>query len=190
MNIKSKICILLYILFLSCSSDKVSNISKYPIITSIKELSNNYDINLDRSGDYETCTTTKYLDGSFELDYEYDLTDTYDFDPLFYSITIESQPTAKDAKDIFRFGKKTILTVNDLSGFGIEEVNSIPIIGDEYYYALRTLEGENNGFLFMIRRQNIVYTLITSGLYSTDHSIITDLVLPDIENLSDFKLID
>ena len=129
-----------------------------------------------------------YFDGSYELEYEYDFIKTNEFDPLFYSITIEREVSLKEAEDLYRFGKKTILTVNNMAGFERVEIDSVPISGDSYYYALRYVDGRPNGVLFMLRRGKAIYTLITSGLYSTDHSLITDLILPDIKNLEKLNL--
>ena len=188
MRINIYIIIFLVISILSCTTDEKVNVSDYPIVTTIGELTNYYELNLDRTGVYEKCVATKYLDGSSELEYEYDLVDTEEFDPLFYSITIESELTIEDAIDIYEFGKTTILTANDLIGFGRIEIDSIDFPGDANYYAIRTLEGEPNGLLFMTRQDKSIYTMIVSGLYSEDHSILTDLVFPEIEKLSEFSL--
>ncbi len=43
---------------------------------------------------------------------------------------------------------------------------------------------------FVVRKKNILYTLIMTGFYTNDHSLVTSLIEPDIKNLEDFKIIE
>ena len=62
--------------------------------------------------------------------------------------------------------------------------------GDENYYAIREKNGKPVGMIFMTLLNNKVYTLIMAGLYSSDHSLITDLVIPRLEHIDDFQIAD
>lgn len=172
----------------SCTSDNDVDISKYPIITTATQLSESYDVSLDLSGNYEKSTITKYIDGSIELEYTYDLLETDEYDPLFYSITITKEPTVKDAIETYRLTKGAVNLVSNSFNQGTIKVDTLELPGDENYYAIRTYDGEQNGVLFTIRKGRFIYDLITSGIYTDDHSLIIDLIIPEIENLVDFKL--
>jgi len=60
--------------------------------------------------------------------------------------------------------------------------------GDENYYALRLKEGNPVGMIFTGRLKNKVYTIIMAGLYSSDHSLMTDLVLPKLQSIDSFQI--
>jgi len=180
--------LILLIFIISCTSDNDVDISKYPIITTVTELSKSYDVSLDLSGNYEKSTITKYIDGSYELEYTYDLLETDEFDPLFYSITITKERTVKDAIESYHLTKGAVNLVSNSFSQGTIKVDTLELPGDESYYAIRTYNGEQNGVLFTIRKGRFIYDLITSGIYTDDHSLIVDLIIPDIENLVDFKL--
>lgn len=175
-------------LLTACSSNDNIDISKYPMITPVKELAEVYDLRLEESGAYETSALTKYLDGSVELEYSYDLIETQEYDPLFYNITIEKERTVSDAKDMYSLGKGTLNLVGNSFEQGIEEIDSLDLPGDQNYYALRTYEGQPSGMLFKMRKGTVIYTMMISGIYTTDHSLLYDHILPKIEDLESFKI--
>ncbi len=141
--------LLIVMTMISCTTKNDVDISKYPIITTAKEFKEFYNLSLDTSGKYEESNITKYFDGSFELEYIYDLIETEKHDPLFYSITIEKGPTLNDAKQTYIFGKGAVnLVVNSFSQGSIE-IDSLKLPGDESYYSIRTYEGEPNGVFIL-----------------------------------------
>ncbi|WP_298506542.1 hypothetical protein [uncultured Maribacter sp.] len=166
------------------------DISKYPIVTTIKEVSKEYDIQVDLSGKSETSSLTKYLDGSIELEYTYDLIETDFYTPLFYSITITKDKTIKDAKENYKLSNDALGLVVNSFGQGTEEVTNMDLPGDENYYANRTYDGAPNGFLFSMREGVYSYSLIVSGIYMEDNSFIYDVILPEIQNLKDFDVME
>ena len=175
-------------IFYSCTTDNSIDWRKYDVITNVDELSDYYpELNLDRNGNYEKAYLSNYFDGTKELVYEYELLDSENYDPLFYSITIETTNRIKDAKDSFRLTKSALKTGNRIGSMRLEEVE-IELPGDENYYAIRTLNGAPSGLLYISRRGRNVYSLIVSGIYSDDHSIITDLINPEISSLDQFSL--
>ena len=56
--------------------------------------------------------------------------------------------------------------------------------GDENYYALRLKEDIPIGMIFKGRLKNKVYTIIMVGLYPSDHSLMTDLVIPKLQYIN------
>ena len=75
-------------------------------------------------------------------------------------------------------------------GMPCREIENTITWGDENYYAIREKKGNPVGLLFMGRLNNKVYTLIMAGLYSSDHSLITDLVLPKLQHIEGFQIKD
>jgi hypothetical protein len=69
-----------------------------------------------------------------------------------------------------------------------KEIKDTITWGDESYYAQREKDGKPVGLIFTTRLENRVYTVIMAGLYSSDHSLIPDLVLPRLEYISSFEI--
>jgi len=189
-HIKLFLILLIGITITSCTTNNDIDISKYPIISTVKDLTENYDVLLDSTGKYENSSITMWFDGSSSLDYTYELLESEEYDPLFYSITIDLQLTKKDAIQSYTLGKGGFNIGNSLAGHGTIEIDSLDFGADQSYYAIRTIDGDPNGIIFIIRKGKNIYTLIVSGLNFPNHSLISDLVLPRITNLESFKLID
>lgn len=64
------ICSVLFTI--SCSVNKDVDIADYPLVMDVKELSQNYNLNIDTSGKHETTSITKYYEGTVELNYKYE----------------------------------------------------------------------------------------------------------------------
>lgn len=186
---KRTLIILLVVIAVSCSTRNDVDIKDYPIVTTINELSKYYDLKIDNSGKYETTSITKYFDGSYVLEYAYELLESEDYDPLYYSITIEKERTIKDAKEVYFLGIGAVKFVGNSFDQGTIEIDSLQLPGDDSYYALRTLEGEPSGMFYIVRKGTIIYTMMISGIYPSDHSLITDLLTPKITHLEEFEII-
>lgn len=180
---------LLFIFLSSCISENDVDITKYPMVTTASELAQYYELNLELSGNREETSVNKYIDGSFDLEYTYDFTETDRYDPLYYSITITKERSIKDAKQTFSLTNGAISLVSNSFSSDTIEIDTLDLPGDENYYAISTYEGQKHGVLFSMRKGKIVYNLITSGIYTDDHSILLELILPEIENMEHFKRI-
>jgi rRNA maturation protein Rpf1 len=82
---------------------------------------------------------------------------------------------------------KKIFTAMMLFFFCLSNTNTIEGT-DENYYAVREKKGNPAGLIFKDRLNNKVFTLIMTGLYSSDHSLIRDLVIPKLQNIDDFQI--
>ncbi len=172
----------------SCSEKSDINYNKYDIITKVKDISQYYNVKLDTSGNSESCIIRKYLAGAYELNYSYDLRDTEEFAPLYYSISIHNAPTLKDAIEKFNLSEITIKSTNRAIGQRFIRIDTTFHFADQNFYAVRTRADKPVGTFLLLRSENVVYTLITAGLYSKDNSFINFLIVPKIEKLKEFKL--
>ena len=162
--------------------DKI-DYSKYDMFVTAKELSEFYKIQLDTSGKSESSRLWNFSDDSFEIKY------TYNHPDLYYSIDIERELTENEAIDDFILTKNTFLKANKIRGFGISEIDSLKFSFDQSYYAYRIKNNSPHGVFFTVRKNNMIYTLIMSGFYYSDQSLIHSLILPKIKNLEDFEII-
>ena len=185
-----KSLIILVVLAFSCSTRNDIDIKDYPIVTTINELSEYYNLTVDKTGKYETTSITNYFDGSSQLEYTYELLESEKYDPLFYSITIDKERTLKDAKEVYIIGKSAVTIVGNSFNQGTIEIDSLQLPGDDSYYALRTLDGEPNGMFYIVRKETCIYTMMISGIYTSDHSLISDLLNPKLTRLQEFEILE
>lgn len=186
---KLTLFVLAIITLTSCTTQKNIDLGKYPIVTTIKELSEYYDLKIDTTGIYETANIVKYFDGSFELEYSYELLESENYDPLYYSLTFQKETSIKDAKQSFSISKGTLNLVGNSFEQGTIEIDTLKLPGDDSYYGMRTFNGEPNGMFYITRKGKSVCTMMLSGMYTTDHSLINDLLIPKNQNLEKLKII-
>jgi hypothetical protein len=188
--------ILISIIFLLfCLSDSYAFLSKtkeidpdeYLFLLIAKDLQI-YNLELDLSGASEKAYRKKWINGAYDIKYEYDRRDSDNFHPLFFSAKLEIDKSIAKAKETYRDGLKVITKMSSVAGMPCREIKNIIQWGDENYYALRLKEGNPVGMIFSGRLKNKVYTIIMAGLYSSDHSLLTDLVIPKLQSIDSFQI--
>jgi hypothetical protein len=183
------------VLFFFCLSSANAFLSRtkeidpqdYPFLLLAKDLQI-YNIKLDLSGSAEKARLKKWINGVYDIKYEYDRRDSDDFHTLFFSVKLEIEKNKKEAKETYREGLAVITKTSSVVGMPCREIKNTIQWGDENYYAVREKNGNPVGLIFKGRLNNKVYTIIMAGLYSSDHSLITDLVIPKLENIDDFQI--
>ena len=159
----------------------------YPFLLLAKDLQI-YNIKLDLSGSAEKARLKKWINGVYDIKYEYDRRDSNEFNALFFSVKLEIEKNKKGAIETYREGLAVVTKTSAAVGMPCREIKNTINWGDENYYALREKNGNPVGLIFMGRLNNKVYTLIMAGLYSSDHSLITDLVIPRLQHINDFQI--
>jgi hypothetical protein len=195
MEIKMKNFLIATVLFFFCLSSADAFLSKtreidpedYPFLLLAKDLQI-YNLKLDLSGSAEKARLKKWINGVYDIKYEYDLRDSDDFHPLFFSVKLEIEQSKREAKETYKEGLAVITKVSAAAGMPCREIKNTIEWGDENYYAIRERNGKPVGLIFKTRINNKVYTLIMAGLYSSDHSLITDLVIPRLQHIIDFQI--
>jgi len=189
-----KFLIAIIFLFL-CLSDSYAFLSKtkeidpndYPFLLTAKDL-HIYSIKLDLSGSSEKAYQKKWINGAYDIKYEYDRRDSDNFDPLFFSSKLELDKSIAKAKETYKDGLKVLTKMSSVAGMPCKEIKNKIKWGDENYYALRLKDGNPVGMIFSGRLKNKVYTIIMAGLYSSDHSLLTDVVIPKLQSVDKFQI--
>jgi hypothetical protein len=163
------------------------NPEDYPFLLRAEDLQI-YNIALDLSGSAEKARLKKWINGVYDIKYEYDRRDSDEFTPLFFSVKLEIEKNEKKAKKTFREGLAVITKASAAAGMPCREIKNTIRWGDENYYAIREKNERPVGLIFMGRSKNKIYSLIMAGLYSSDHSLITDLVIPRLQNIDHFQI--
>ena len=195
MEIKMKKILIATVLFFFCLSSahaflaktKEINPEEYPFLLLAEDLQI-YNLKLDLSGSAEKARLKKWINGVYDIKYEYDRRDRDDFHPLFFSVKLEIEQSKREAKETYKDGLAVITKVSAAAGMPCREIKDTIEWGDEHYYAIREKNGKPVGLIFMTRKKNKVYTLIMAGLYSSDHSLITDLIIPRLQHINDFQI--
>jgi hypothetical protein len=195
LEIKMKNIIISTILFFFCLSSANAFLAKtkeidpedYPFLLLAKDLQI-YNIKLDLSGSAEKARLKKWINGVYDIKYEYDRRDSDDFNTLFFSVKLEIEKNEKDARKTYRDALNVITKTSARAGMPCREIKNIIKWGDQNYYAVRERNGSPVGLIFVGRLKNKIYTLIMAGLYSSDHSLITDLVIPKLQNIDEFRI--
>ena len=97
------------IMILICFSDSYAFFSKeelinpkdYPFFLLAEDLLV-YGLKLDLSGSAEKAHSKKWINGSYDIKYEYDRRDSEDFHPLFFSVKLEVDKSIKKAKKLIK----------------------------------------------------------------------------------------
>ncbi len=166
----------------ACESTEEVDISKYPIITTAKEISEAYDLKLDLSGNSEKSTLTDYGDGSYKLSYDYDLLDTDEYQPFFLSIEIDYGINLLEAIRLFEASKTGVL---DTQGPNQEyrEVTDLDIPGSDAHYSILYGDDKPKGAFLLVRQLHRIYYLMIAGVDMEDHLLIKEQIIPKLENL-------
>lgn len=177
---------LIALLCCSCLVNDEVDVSKYPMLTTAEKLSKIYSTPMDTSGTSETISLTKYYDFSVELEYTYDSLESEDHIPFHYTISINKDLSSSSALQSYFITKKALEIGSNAFEQSTKEINDVELPGEQNYYATRFYEGEEIGILFIMKEENIVYSVYTTGLIFDDHSFLLDAILPDLKTLSQF----
>ena len=136
----------------------------------------------DYSG--EKITKTRFIDGSYDIDYDYDIPEDPNAPYLNCNITIEKDNA--DAKTSYvSIWAGAIIGIRLLGDADVEvtERNDLFRWGDESTFAILSINGEPFGNMFSARKGNRLLFIIFSGIYSDDGETVSDLLLPRLNQL-------
>lgn len=181
------ICSVLFTI--SCSVNKDVDIADYPLVMDVKELSQNYNLNIDTSGKHETTSITKYYEGTVELNYKYELIESEEYQPFYYDVTVVKSRTKYEADERYFVLKGALNITNTIIDQEIVEIDSIQLPGDDTYYAWNYHEEMPLAMIYLIRKGRFIYSVHLAGIHITDHSILTEIILPRVQYLEDFEVV-
>ena len=182
---------LLLLMVTACSTNKQVDYKVYDeIIDSAEMMSYFEDLTLDTTGNSESAMILKYFDGSTDLEYEYDQGEDPSYDALYYAITVTTEKSTRSAREAFGLTKSGLVAGTKLFGGNTHEVEDIDLPGEQNYYATLHNEYGQFGFIFVTRSGKIIYSFILSGIFTEDHYTLNEVVLPNIQNLHNFTLLE
>lgn len=151
-------------------------------VATVADLARYIDIPIDTEN--EKWTKTRYLDGSMDIDYEYEEPgDT----GLYFSVTAAKERTAKDARTTLLFAWGSAAGVMKLMGgntdITLEERTAGYSCCDSSRFAIIKADGNPVGNLFAAREGRRTYLLLVSGVSFEPDEDFQGLVGPSLEAL-------
>jgi len=149
------------------------------------------DMFLDWSGDPyapdysgEKLIKTRFLDGSYDVDYDFNVPEDPDAPYLNCNITIEKNKADANVSYVSMW-TGALLGMHMLGDADVEvtERNDIFRWGDESTFAILSVDGEPFGNMFSARKETRVFFIIFSGTYTDDGEVVNDLLLPVLSEL-------
>ena len=131
-------------------------------------------------------TKTRYVDGSYELDYEYEHPD--DATPLYLSCSVSVEPTGSDARAayaVIEFGLGVELKLEG-GEMTQEAADHLFRWGDQSTCTILKSEGEPVGNFLIVRTGRRVLALTITGVYFEDSERFASLVVPVLERLKSY----
>jgi hypothetical protein len=136
---------------------------------------------------YEKFTKTKLFDGSFQVEYEYEVPENAPGDRVFlYScITVERKKSdAMASQGIEQAGIAVGMLGTDVS---LEEVKDFYTYGDSArFYDIKNKGGAKVGNYFTAREGAKVYSVIIAGFYTEDREIWVEMVGDKLKRFSSY----
>jgi hypothetical protein len=137
---------------------------------------------LDYSG--EKIVKTRFFDGSYDVDYDFNVPEDPDAPYLNCNITIEKNKADANASYISMWAG-ALLGMHMLGDADVEvtERNDIFRWGDDSTFAILSVDGEPFGNMFSARMGTRVFFIVFSGIYTDDGEFVNDLLLPALNEL-------
>ena len=160
------------------------NEDELPLLITIKDVANQgVDVGTT-SSDGENYVTRRYLNGTTEVEYEYDS----DNDPANSSLVIfysEADTHRNDdlARDAFHDAVDAYLLGAEFGNSDVQvvEVPGSFTLGEQNYSAVIQSDGVNMGNLVVTQKGNLVYSLILGGPYIQYKQTLINLIGPKLE---------
>jgi len=155
-----------------------------PLLVTLRDLEP-YGFKLGHLSHREKLSRTVYLDGSMEIEYEFETPDS-EAKGIFLSSTATYERSEADAKATFRLEKGGAAIGARIGGAKIREARGFFQWGDESHFAYLDGKDGPGGIYFSARLGSKCYSLVLAGLYFSDAKEWESLILPKLEYLRNY----
>ena len=135
---------------------------------------------------YETFTKVKSFDGSYDIEYEFEVPDTED-KLLYMNVTVSVARKKSEAKINEGAGSIALRYALKAKGIEEEEIPNFYSYGDASSFYLLKKQGKSVGNYFTVREGNKTYTLVLSGMYFDEAELWKKLIEPKLKLFSAYK---
>jgi hypothetical protein len=167
----------------ACAKGEIPE-SDRPLLVTLDELED-YGFKLSHLADRQVFSRSRYLDGSLEIEYEFETPDDAP-DVLYVSVTAGFERSVLDAIQSYRLQKGGIGVGLKLGDTKIQEKKEFYQWGDESFFA--DIMGKNGpaGNVFGTRLGKKTYWFMVAGLYFEDRSQWEEFIAPKLRYLETY----
>mgnify|MGYP001164129529 CR=1 FL=1 len=136
----------------------------------------------------ETLTKTRYIDGSYDIEYEYDIPE--DLSAPYLSCTVTVELTSSDAQTSYVAmwgGSQLALSLLSDIDIDVVERNELFRWGERSRFAILSTEGEPFGNVFITRSGKYIFYMVMSGIYFDSHEGISGLLSKRLAQLPTYQ---
>jgi len=135
----------------------------------------------------KSFTKAKVIDGSYDVEYEFETPDAEQKDPLFLYVLVSVGKKKSDAQIAQGGEKLALLYTLKAKGIEDEEIPNFYSYGDASYFYLLKKEGKPIGNYFTVREGSKTYTVVLSGMYFDDPEVWKEIMEPKLKQFSAYK---
>lgn len=136
---------------------------------------------------YESFTKAKVIDGSYDVEYEFETPEGERDNPLLLYVLVSVGKKKSDAQ-LSQGGEKiAVLYTLKAQGIEREEIPNFYRYGDSSAFYLLKKAGKPIGNYFTVREGSKTYTLILSGMYFDDPEVWKEIMEPKLKQFSVYK---
>ena len=146
-----------------------------------------YGYEFNSTEKFESFTRTKAIDGSYEIEYEFQTPEGERENPLFLYVLVVVGKQKVDAQ--ISQGAEKLVLLYGLKAEGIteEEIPNFYRYGDSSSFYLLKKEGNPVGNYFTVREGAKTYSIIISGFYFDDPEVWKEIMEPKLKHFSVYK---
>lgn len=136
---------------------------------------------------HESLRKIRYLDDTYEIDYEYDDADS-EYIP-YLTCTVNIVNSESEAKGMYAPMWDALRLTMGVTGLGstrIEERNDVFSWGDTSRFGIFYVDDAPAGNVLVARQDKKVFLFLMTGLYFDDPSYTTEFFLPVLENITHY----
>ena len=178
------ILVILLILTCGCAKQSIREADK-PLLLTVEDLTP-YGLSLDNYRQHEVFRRNIYVDGSIEVEYEFDPPEDSGIN-LYLTAAASFERTERDAKLAYLAERKGTTLGAKLGGVTVTESKEFFEYGDESFYGFFMGEKGPGGNLFIMRTGTKVYVVIMGGVYFDNPADWEELVTPKLQYLESYN---
>ncbi len=136
----------------------------------------------------ETLTKTRYIDGSYDIEYEYDIPEDLNAPYLSCIVTVERKISDAQTSYVAMWsGSQLGMSLLSDVEIDVVERNDLFRWGDRSRFAILFTEGEPFGNVFITRTGKYIFYMVISGVYFDSHEGISGLLSKRLAQLPAYQ---
>ncbi|MEE2685458.1 MAG: hypothetical protein VYB09_04045 [Planctomycetota bacterium] len=136
----------------------------------------------------ETVTKTRYIDGSYDIEYEYDIPEDLNAPYLSCIITVERKISdARTSYVAMWSGSQLGMSLQSDVEIDVVERNDLFRWGDRSRFAILFTEGEPFGNVFITRTGKHIFYIVISGVYFDHQEGIRGMLSEHLDRLKSYQ---